>query len=67
MSDNEWELVVFADDLPVCLDCGEPYYTKHNMHYADCPCIGPTEDEQEVEYKTIEGNEYARRKVEGEA
>ena len=56
-----WELVVYADDLPNCLDCGEPYCKKHDMHYADCPCIGPTEDESEVEYKEINGNLYARR------
>ncbi|MGV3707979.1 MAG: hypothetical protein ACO1Q7_03995 [Gemmatimonas sp.] len=40
--------VVFAGDLPVCECCGEePWCVEHAMHYADCICLGPTEDEAE--------------------
>ena len=48
MNGNGWEKVVFAADLELC-SCGEPFCTKHEMHYADCPCIGPTEDGVEYE------------------
>lgn len=41
---KKWEKIVFADDLPPCPDCEEPFCEKHNMHYADCPCLGPTQD-----------------------
>lgn len=61
---NKWERVIYAGDCIECPDCGEPYCTKHGLHYADCPCIGPTEDEEEVEYKIRYGKEYARRKEE---
>ena len=48
-----WEMVMLAADLPQCPDCGEPYCTHHEKHYADCECIGPTEDG--VEYRDISG------------
>jgi hypothetical protein len=36
-----------------CEDCGEPFCPECNAHYADCNCIGPTEDE--VEFKEVDG------------
>lgn len=38
--------IVFAGDLPKCTQCGEPFCEKHNLHYADCPCLGPSEAEE---------------------
>lgn len=54
-----WKKVVFASDLPLCEDCEEPWCKKHKKHYADCDCIGPTEDE--VEYREVNGVLYGRR------
>ena len=33
--------IVFADELPKCLGCDEPYCDIHEQHYGDCPCMGP--------------------------
>jgi len=41
----KWESIVHADGLDVCPLCGQPFCGKHQMHYADCPCIGPNEDD----------------------
>jgi len=43
--DIGFEAVVFAADVDDCPDCGEPYCSAHGMHYAECPCLGPTEDD----------------------
>lgn len=60
---SAWVRVVFAADLPLCACCGEePWCVKHEMHFADCECIGPTEDEEEVEYREVKGVLWARRK-----
>ena len=56
---DEWQKVVFADSLPVCEDCDEPWCPEHGRHYYACDCIGPTEED--AEYKQIEGVLYARR------
>lgn len=40
----KFERVVFAADLPPCECCGEPWCPVHLAHFADCPCIGPTEE-----------------------
>jgi len=32
---------------------------RHRKHYADCPCIGPTEDG--VKYKVVRGVLYGKR------
>lgn len=52
--------VVFAADCPPCKLCGEPFCKKHDMHYADCPCIGP-HNAEELGYrlKIIKGKLYA--------
>jgi hypothetical protein len=45
--------IVFAADLPVCPDCGEPWCRKHRLHYADCSCVGPSNAE-ELGYELVE-------------
>jgi len=57
--DEGWERVVFAQTLPVCELCEEPLCEKHKLHYANCSCLGPTEDD--VEYKLVDGILYGRR------
>jgi hypothetical protein len=52
-----WGLVKCAGDCIPCPDCGEPYCAEHEEHYADCACIGPTQDE--ATYKTIDGYDFA--------
>jgi len=47
--------IVCANELPPCPDCGEPWCAKHNAHYADCPCIGPSSAEEEG-YTLVEEN-----------
>lgn len=58
MSDG-WVRVVCAGDLPTCDCCEEAWCPAHGMHYADCDCIGPHEDD--VEYTRMLGELYARR------
>jgi hypothetical protein len=55
-----YQQIRFADDCIPCPDCGEPYCTIHNEHYADCECIGPTEDD--VIYKRIDGYLFGAKK-----
>ena len=55
---NPWKKVVFASDMEECPDCGEPYCRKCKVHYADCKCLGPTQDD--VEYREIKGVLYGR-------
>lgn len=50
---SNWDTIVFAADLPLCDCCGEPYCSTCDVHYADCECLGPTQDG--VTYKTIDG------------
>jgi len=40
-----WEKVMCAADMVECDCCGEPFCPECNTHYADCECIGPTEDD----------------------
>lgn len=54
-----WKPVVYCDDCEACDCCGEPICPHCDMHYADCPCPGPMQ-EDEFEYKTLNGYEYAR-------
>jgi hypothetical protein len=54
----KWQKVVSAADLEECPDCGEPWCEEHNQHYADCDCIGPTQDD--AEYKEENGVLYGR-------
>lgn len=54
-----WQIVKHAIEMIECPDCGEPYCETHNLHYSDCDCIGPTEDE--ATYKEIDGALFANR------
>lgn len=56
---GKWMRVVFADELPRCECCGDAWCPKHEMHFSECACIGPTEDD--VEYKEKHGELYGRR------
>lgn len=47
----------YADECPLCESCGEPWCVEHHDHYADCDCIGPTQDG--ATYKTIDRVEFA--------
>lgn len=54
-----WRLVQCAADMLECEQCGEPFCPECNDHYADCDCIGPSEDD--VTYKRIDGHLFAAR------
>jgi hypothetical protein len=54
-----WEQVLSAADMALCPDCGEPFCPKHREHYADCDCIGPTEDD--VTTKEVDGILFGTR------
>ena len=55
---NGWQLVRYAGDMEECPDCEEPFCSHHKEHFADCECLGPTE---EATYKTIHGVEFGSR------
>lgn len=54
-----WQQVRYACEIDECPACDEPYCRYHQKHFADCTCLGPTEDE--VSYKTIAGVEFGTR------
>ena len=58
-SPQGWSRVVGAADMLECECCGEPFCPECNEHYADCECIGPTEDE--VETKVVDGVWFGTR------
>jgi hypothetical protein len=39
--------IIFAHELPLCECCDEPWCPKHQQHYADCTCLGPSNAEDE--------------------
>lgn len=45
--------IIFADDLPDCECCEDKWCPLHGMHYADCPCLGPHNAEDEG-FKVVE-------------
>lgn len=56
-----WVKVVFAADCELCEECEEPICEACDMHYAECPCPGPHQDE-EYDYDERLDGLYARRK-----
>ena len=52
--------IVFAAELPLCEMCEEPFCPKHNEHYADCGCIGPSEAD-ECEFVTMDQYDFGTR------
>lgn len=62
MAPPGWKPVVFAGDLDPCDCCeDEPFCALHGMHFAECSCLGPTEDG--VQYRTFQGKLYGRRRA----
>jgi len=54
--------IVFADDLPLCECCEEPWCPEHADHYADCGCLGPSEAvEQGYVLVEIDGKLFAAK------
>jgi hypothetical protein len=41
--------VKFASECMQCECCGEPWCEDHEEHYAECPCVGPSQDGYEYE------------------
>jgi hypothetical protein len=61
-STDSWKRVVFAVDCEpdgYCPEC--QLATGEEIDYADCPCPGPTQ-EDEFEYKEMGGRLFARRR-----
>jgi DNA (cytosine-5)-methyltransferase 1 len=58
-----WLPVKYADECPRCDCCDEPWCEECGEHYADCSCIGPTEDG--VEYS--ECGRFGRRLADSES
>lgn len=60
-----WERVMCAADMLECDCCGESYCPEHEDHYADCPCIGPHEEDpgEGVTFKQVDGALFATRKI----
>jgi hypothetical protein len=59
MIGRKWKKVVFAGDLPDCEQCDDKWCTMHHQHFADCECIGPTQDG--IMYKEAKGVLYGRK------
>ena len=52
-----YQEVKYAGLMPLCPDCEEESFcVEHGMHFADCSCIGPTQDD--VFYKTVNGYDF---------
>jgi len=51
--------VIFADECRDCEFCNDVICSVCKDHYADCNCIGPTENG--VEYMEIDGELYGKR------
>ncbi len=60
---NAWKEVVCAAECEECRCCYDLICRVCGDHYAECPCPGPTMDE-EYEYKEANNALYARRKDE---
>ena len=56
-----WQKVKLADECEKCNDCGEPWCKDHSLHYFECSCAGPSQDD-EYHYLEKNGILYARPK-----
>ena len=56
---NGFSKVVFEDDCKECEWCDDVICLACGDHYADCACIGPTEND--VEYIEVLGELYGKR------
>lgn len=61
---TQWRLVVFADDCDPCYCCGEPTCPVCDIHYADCDCPGPCEDDL-YEYQETDCGLLLARRLQG--
>lgn len=50
----EWKPVVLTGDCRPCHSCGEPVCPRCRIHYADCLCPGPSQDDL-FHYREIDG------------
>ena len=57
---SDWVKVVYASDCDECEMCGEPVCPVCKVHYFECDCPSPTQDD-EYEYREIDGVEMARK------
>lgn len=64
LNGNNWQRVLYAHDCEPCDMCEEPVCAKCEMHYADCDCPGPHQEDV-FEYRDFGGVEYARRLDDG--
>ena len=53
--------VVFASDCKACELCGEPICPVCSIHYSDCECPGPTQDDI-YSYKEVDSVLMAEEK-----
>ena len=60
MKKNKYLKVKFAHDCTPCQDCGEPFCNSCNLHYFECQCPGPHQDD-EYNYKWYENELYAKK------
>ena len=58
---SEWIKVIFASEIDCtpCEMCEEPVCRICKIHYADCSCPGPCQDDL-YEYRLINGVEMAK-------
>lgn len=61
-----WRRVVTAADCRACPDCGAPVCGHCAVHYADCACPGPTQDERYQYHFDALGTMWARPHPHGE-
>lgn len=59
-----YQRVVHAHECAECPDCGEPVCPCCNVHYADCGCPGPTQEDEYDYHEDADGVLWAKRKPE---
>ena len=51
-------LVKYASDMARCELCEEPWCEEHGLHFSECDCIGPHQDDV-YDYEEEAGELYA--------
>jgi hypothetical protein len=59
-TEDNWQPVVFAHDCETCPDCEDLLCPRCGIHYVDCDCPGPTQDDL-YDYMMIGGVMHAKR------
>ena len=57
-----WIKVVFASDCKLCEMCEEPVCPVCDVHYSDCDCPGPTQDDM-YEYKQLDNGDLLAKLI----